>query len=224
LSRDYDPSLPSGRIPEADPTELRFSWDTEGLYLGNTGYIAVPDHPWVLAFLASRCAWFLISRIAIALGERAGTNRYRLIDQYMRPLPVPDVPTGAREGMGILALKVTEQARARYELHRKTQLRIVSDLGVPGKKLNQKLTAWWSLDFPAFRAEIKRVFKKDVPLAERDEWEDWLAGRREEHEWLTAEIVRLETELNARVYDLFDLTSEEVRTIEESTTYRYGEV
>jgi hypothetical protein len=36
--------------------------------------------------------------------------------------------------------------------------------------------------------------------------------------------VRRETELNARVYALFDLTVEEVAIIEESTKYRYGEV
>jgi len=40
----------------------------------------------------------------------------------------------------------------------------------------------------------------------------------------TAEIVRLETQLNARVYDLFDLTAAEIKLIEESTKYRYGEV
>jgi hypothetical protein len=36
--------------------------------------------------------------------------------------------------------------------------------------------------------------------------------------------VRLETQLNRRVYDLFDLTPTEVKIIEESTKYRYGEV
>ena len=40
----------------------------------------------------------------------------------------------------------------------------------------------------------------------------------------TAEIVRSETQLNQRVYALFDLSSAEVRIIEESTKYRYGEV
>ena len=40
----------------------------------------------------------------------------------------------------------------------------------------------------------------------------------------TAEIVRLETQLNAQVYDLFDLTTAEVKLIEESTKYRHGEV
>jgi hypothetical protein len=147
-----------------------------------------------------------------------------LIDQYMRPLPIPDVPPGKREAISSLAMEITKQARARYELHVKTRHRILADLGVPGKKLNQKLTTWWNLDFPAFRAEVKKVFKKDISLAERDAWEDWLVGRCAEHESLTAEIVRLEADLNARVYDLFDLTPEEIQTIEESTNYRYGEV
>jgi hypothetical protein len=224
-SVDYYAAFEKPKILWPDITKLpRFSWDTRGFYLGNTGYIAVPDGPWLLGFLASRCTWFLISQIAIALGERAGTNRYRLIDQYMRPLPIPDVSPAEREAIGRLALEVTEQAHARYELHRKTRRRILSDLGTPDKKLNQKLMAWWNLDFPSFRAEVKKVFKKDIPLGERDEWEEWLAGRRAKHERLTTEIVRLETELNAHVYDLFGLTPEEIRTIEESTKYRYGEV
>jgi len=61
-------------------------------------------------------------------------------------------------------------------------------------------------------------------LSERDEWEDWLEGRQEQHERRTAEIVRLETELNELVYGLFDLTPDEIQVIEESTKYRYGEV
>jgi len=36
--------------------------------------------------------------------------------------------------------------------------------------------------------------------------------------------VRLETQLNAHVYTLFDLSPAEVKIIEESTKYRYGEV
>jgi hypothetical protein len=121
-------------------------------------------------------------------------------------------------------MEITELAQARYDLHQKTRRRILSDLGTPGKKLNQKLTAWWNLDFSTFRDEVKKVFKKDIPLAERDDWEDWLAGRRAEHERLTAEILRLETDLNARVYKLFELEPEEIQIIEESTKYNYGEV
>lgn len=128
------------------------------------------------------------------------------------------------EVIGALAMKITEKVHDRYTVHERTRRRIFSDLGVPGKKLDQKLTAWWNLDFPAFRAEVKKAFKKDISLSERDEWEDWLSGRRAEHGQLTAEVVRLKMDLNDRVYGLFDLAPEEIRLIEESTKYRYVEV
>ena len=51
-----------------------------------------------------------------------------------------------------------------------------------------------------------------------------MASRRADQEQRTAEIVRLETQLNARVYALFDLTPAEIKIVEESTKYRYGEV
>lgn len=88
----------------------------------------------------------------------------------------------------------------------------------------QRLTAWWGLDFPAFRAEVQKVFRRDIALRERDEWDGWLEEQRSAHERHTAEIVRLETELNAIAYGLFGLTAAEVRVVEESTKYRYGEV
>ena len=224
-SVDYYAAFDKPKILWPDITKLpRFSWDTESMFLGNTGYIATPNHPWLLGFLSSRCAWFMISNLAIALGERAGVMRYRLIDQYMRPLPIPDAPAAEREAIGDLAMRITAEARARYELHRKTRARITADLGVPGGKLNQKLTAWWDLDFPTFRAELHKVFKRDIPLKQRDDWDEWLQSRRAEHAARTESIVRLETELNARVYTLFDLTRAEITIIEESTKYKYGEV
>lgn len=150
--------------------------------------------------------------------------RYRLIDQYMRPLPVPDAPATEREAIGGLAMAITEHARARYELHRQSRHRLLADWGSPGQNLNQKLTAWWELDFAALRAELQKVFKRDIPLAERDEWEAWLKQRRSQHQHYTAAIIRLETELNERVYALFNLTPAEIKLIEATTKYRYGEV
>jgi hypothetical protein len=121
-------------------------------------------------------------------------------------------------------MQITELARARYDLHRKTRHQVQRDLGTAGKALNQKLTAWWELHFSAFRAEIGKVYKREIPVKERGEWDEWLAGQRAEHGRLTGEIIALETELNDRVYRLFHLAPEEIRIIEESTRYRYGEV
>lgn len=77
---------------------------------------------------------------------------------------------------------------------------------------------------PILCAELQKVFRRDIPLKERDEWEAWFSTRQQEHRQHTAEIVWLETELDERVYALFDLTPAEIEIIETSTKYRYGEV
>ena len=131
-----------------------------------------------------------------------------------------------RQVIGTLAMQITVQAKARYALHHRVRTRILSDLGTDGvTTLNQKLTNWWDLPRLAdFQAEVKKALKCEIPVRDRDGWEDYLRERKAEHEGFTREIIRLETELNERVYALFDLTPDEIKLIEESTKYRYGEV
>ena len=130
------------------------------------------------------------------------------------------------EAIGNLATQITTQAKARYTLHQRVRTRILSDLGTDSATtLNQKLTHWWDLPRLAdFQAEVKKALKREIPVRDRDDWDDYLRERKAEHEAYTREIVRMETELNERVYALFDLTLDEIKLIEESTKYRYGEV
>jgi hypothetical protein len=200
----------------------RFSWDTNGFFVNDKGFIVIPSDASTLGVLQSRVSWFCISQLCVPLGERAGTVRYQQKSQFISRLPIPDPAPAEREALGALALAITAEARSRYALH--TRRRILADLGTPGKALNQRLTAWWDLDFAAFRAEVQKVFRQDIPVKARDEWDEWLAERRAAHAAHTAEIVALETELNARVYALFALTPEEIAIIAAATKYRYGEV
>ena len=184
--------------------------------------------------MQSRVIWYAISNLCVPLRLRAGLWQYQLTDQFITRLPIPAMTDADRATLGTLAMEITDLARTRYALHGRVRHRLHSDFGAllrqgsggqaPEKKLNQKLTAWWTLDFPALRAEVQKVFKRDIPLKERDEVEAWHAAQRNEHARLTGEIVKRETDLNARVYALFGLTDEEIVLIEASTKYRYGEV
>jgi type I restriction-modification system DNA methylase subunit len=202
----------------------RFSWDDTGAYINNKGFVAPTNETWLLGLLNSRAIWFVIMRTCLGLGERAGMERFQLFAQYISKLPIPDAPTPEREAIGALALQITEQARARYTLHTRARRRIQQDVGIAGKGLNQRLTAWWDLDFPAFRAELHKVWKRDIALKERDDWDEWLNDQRARHAQLTDAIVARERALNQRVYALFGLSPTEVTLIEASTKYRYGEV
>jgi len=224
-SCDYYDAFDQQKIFWPDIAKLpRFSIGDVGVYIGNTGYLIPNPEPVLLGLLQSRILWFAISQICQPLRLRAGLWQYRILPLFVTRLPIPVAPPADRKAISALAMTITERARERYALHQRVRHRLLTDLGTPGAKPSTKLTAWWTLDFPALRAEVKKVFKRDIPLADRDDWESWHAARRADHARLMDDIVRLETELNARVYALFGLTAEEIAIIEESTKYRYGEV
>ena len=202
----------------------RFSMVAPGIIGNKTTFMIPGQQPYLLGLLMSRAMWFAASRLCVPIGERAGLLRYTLSAQFMSRLPIPQAPAGIQDAVATIAIQLTDFSSNRYRLHSQARHRILSDLGQPGARLNLKLIAWWDLDFPAFRAELKKALGTEIPLKQRDEWEAWLYAKRAEHERLTSEIVRLETELNAKVYELFDLTPAEIKIIEESTKYKYGEV
>jgi len=202
----------------------RFSFDESSAYVNNKGYFMIAPLPFVLGVAQSQVIWFCISQLCLTKGERAGTTFYQLATQFITRLPIPAMSDADRTAVGTLAMEITDLAGARYTLHGRVRHRLHSDFGTPDKALNNKLTAWWTLDFPALRVEMQKVFKRDIPLKDRDEVEAWLTAQRADHARLTAEIVTRETALNARVYALFNLTPDEIALIEESTKYRYGEV
>ena len=107
---------------------------------------------------------------------------------------------------------------ARLALQRALARRI-PDLCPPGRepKLTTALEEWWTLpDFAAFRAEVKKAFKADIPLAERSAWEDWIARDRAEIVRLSAEIAAAEARIDGIVYELFELTPDEIALLEAS--------
>ncbi len=202
----------------------RFSWDERGQFVNNKGYILSPPDASLLGILQSRVCWFCISRLCAPLGERLGLMIYQHFTQFMINLPIPTLTEVQREQIGTLARQLTDVAQRRYEVRRKTAHRILHDLGNGLEaRLNQRLELWWDLSFPEFRAEVQRVFKRDIPLKDRDDWEELLRERATQIRTLTDEIVRLETLLNAAVYVVFDLNDEEIALIERETKYKYGE-
>lgn len=81
--------------------------------------------------------------------------------------------------------------------------------------MSTRLREWWTLpDFAAFRNEVQKSLKADIPLKARNEWEAWLSDTRIEIDALTAEITGAERQINELVYSLFELTAEEVSLLE----------
>ena len=202
----------------------KFSLSDETSYAGNTSYVLpVPDMEtgfYLLGLLNSHvCEYFCRSVFAAK-----ANGYYEVQPEPLSRFPVPNATDEDKAAIGALAQEITTEAKARYALHESVRRRLLTDFGSPGISLNQKLTAWWTLDFSGLRQELVKVFKRDIPVGERDEWQAWLKAQQEAHTKRTAAIVARETALNTRVYALFGLADAEAALIEAATKYRYGEV
>ena len=89
--------------------------------------------------------------------------------------------------------------------------------------LNQKAAAWWELALNPLGEALKQSFKlKTNPMKSpklADEWEPYLEEKRAEQARLTADLQAAETELNNRVYRLFDLTPEEIQLLQKEVEH-----
>ena len=192
----------------------KFSMDTSGSYLNNKCFFIESSDYALLAFLNSKCVWFFLAGLSAA--QRGGEWRLELRKQYVSLIPVPAEILTRRSILESLALQCSQAARSRLQLQTALTRRI-PDLCPPERepKLTTRLKEWWTLpDFAAFRAEVKKVFKVDIPLAERSDWQDWITRDKAEIARLSAEIKQAEAEIDAIVYDLFDLTPEEIELLE----------
>ncbi|HVT56755.1 MAG TPA: TaqI-like C-terminal specificity domain-containing protein, partial [Xanthobacteraceae bacterium] len=214
----YQPTFGKPKIVYQDITaDNPFALDEQRFYLANTCYFIPSDDKVLLSFLNSRLAWFFFSSITnIARG-----GYLRLRTEFVQQTPLPDTSKKARSQLVRLAQACTDSASHRLDLQSKVRHRIL-DLAPPErKKLSRKLEDWWTLDFAAFREEVKRVFKNDIPVKERGEWERYLAKNAAAVKKLDAEIEKAEREIDAIVYRLFDLTPEEISLLEQSIAGQY---
>ncbi len=194
----------------------KFSLDTSGLFSPNTSYF-IPKSDFALAgILNSSLNWFFLRGISDAM--RGGEWRIRMFSQNIERIPIPDATPDQREALGKLAEAAQTAAEERYKLQRSIIRRIPDLAADPATaKLSSKLKEWWLLpDFAAFQKEVKKTLKAEIPLKERSEWEDWITETRGEINALTAEVSRLEGEINAQVYALFDLNPAEITLLEAS--------
>jgi hypothetical protein len=214
----YQPALDAPKIVYQDITaDNPFALDREGFFVANTCYVIPHDDLALLAYLNSKTAWFFFSSITnIARG-----GYLRLRTEFVQQTPVPQFSKSARSQLEKLASDCSKAAQERLAFQSAVRHRIL-DLAPPERqKLSRKLEEWWTLDFAEFRDEVKRVFRADIPVKERGEWEAYLDKNGAEVRKLDAQIEKAEREIDAIVYRLFDLTPDEIALLESSIAGQY---
>lgn len=209
----YAPHFAAPKISYPHFNDTRnFLFEPLGAFSNDKSYLIPSDDKALLGLLNSRVLWFMLSSMSPPV--RGGFHELRV--QYVEKLPVPTWNDSARAKLTAESEQASKAAQERLTLQTALTRRI-PDLCPPDRdpKLTNRLQEWWTLpDFAAFRAEVKKVFKADIPLAERSAWEDWITRDRTEIARLSAEIAKAEARIDSIVYGLFDLTPDEIALLE----------
>ncbi len=99
------------------------------------------------------------------------------------------------------------------QLHQKKNKflkRVQDNLGV--EKVSKKMTAFYNHDFKTFIAELKKK-KITLSLVQQDEWEEYFTAYKTEINQLQTEIEKTDREIDQLVYELYELTEDEIRVV-----------
>ena len=88
------------------------------------------------------------------------------------------------------------------------------------EKASKKLQNWHKLEFGDFIKELNKAIKKagveKLTKSDEIEWMDVFEAKKAEVQSLQAQITKTDKEIDAMVYELYDLTDEEIAIVENS--------
>ena len=157
----------------------------------------------VLALLNSKLVnkWF----------KKIYTSGLEIKINQLRTIPVPIISKEDQQPFIDLADRMLslnkdlQTKRARF-------LRRLQD-NMPEVKVTGALETFDSLDFAGFVAELKKQ-KIKLSLVQQDEWEEYFGQYKAALNEVSAQISATDKEIDERVYALYGLTEDEIKTIE----------
>jgi len=197
-------------------SEPLFSINKQNGYVNCKGYLTTDFDNFLLGLLNSKTIWFIFKNTTTMVRGGFYEAKNQIIEKLPIPLrdnqhPITFETYQAKENIAQLAAQCQFLAEQRYGLERNVQLSITA---LKIKKITRKLEHWWNLEFNAFLDELAKQ-KIEIPLKKQAEWGEFLSDATQEHQTFDLQIAELEIQLNQAVYQLFDLTIEEIKLIEE---------
>ena len=180
-----------------------FIFDEEGLFCNNSMWIIPTDNKALLGILNSKMGWWLISKYCTQI-----QNGYQLIWNYFSQIPIPEL---SNSNLTILVENIISSNSELQESSQKFQRTLQRKFEL--EILPKKLQDWYLLSYKDF---IKELGKKKVKLSlsQEAEWEDYFLQESKKAMALKTNIDATDKEIDAMVYELYGLSEEEVKIVE----------
>jgi type I restriction-modification system DNA methylase subunit len=188
--------------------QCNFYFDSTGEYsLSDNNFFISTDNVFLLPILNSKLTYFYLKSIASTL--QGGYLDFRR--PYIETIPVK-IPSNTSDYENISTLLINLNIDFKEQLQ-KFQRTIQRKFNL--EDLPKKLQDWYLLTYAEF---IKELAKKKVKLSlsEEAEWEDYFETESKKAQDLKAQIDKTDAAIDQMAYELYGLSEEEIRIVENS--------
>jgi hypothetical protein len=196
----------------------RFAFDDSGIYINKTIFLINSSSYSLLGLLNSKLIWFYLINTCASLGDPKNGGRLNMQRIYLETISLPNTFELGDSILGKKAIIINS-------LHNDFNALISKLLDYTksqhtGIIIPKKLQTWHELEFGDFIKELNKAIKKagGTPLTKIQEmdWMDVFETKKAEAQTLKAEIDKTDAEIDAMVYELYGLTEDEIKIVEES--------
>lgn len=185
----------------------KFCLEEKGVYINAPAVFLPVANKTLLCVLNSKIVWEFLKSICVV---RSG-GYIEVKPQYFEQIPIPKFEN--EEVFELKADKIIAATAALQESQSSFLSHLQSKFDLP--KPSTKLKDWPSLDFKGFLAELKKA-KVELSLEDEAEWMAYFNKKKAEANALQTEIDRIDKEIDQMVYQLYELTPEEIAIVENS--------
>jgi len=187
----------------------KFAYDDSKAFLNAPAVFLPCAELWLLAVLNSNVCWFFLKSICVV---RSG-GYIEVKPQYFEQIPIPNVENKRKKELNKLVEDAISFVKgATYS--RTSYLTLLTSNFPPKKPLSNKLkNQLWDLEFVDVLAELKKS-EITIPARKQREWLDLFFEQRDKARNLQAQIEQTEKKIDTLVYELYDLSEEEIAIVE----------
>ncbi|MBO4752445.1 MAG: N-6 DNA methylase [Bacteroidales bacterium] len=144
---------------------------------------------------------------------RSKSSNISLNAGTLKQIPIPSASQDEQRAISALADTMLTLNAQLQEKRGRFHRRLTENF--EGVKITTALQTFDQLDFKAFAAELKKQ-KIKLTLAQQDDWENYFGQYKQACNDLSSQITATDKEIDAKVYQLYGLTEEEIKTVEAS--------
>ena len=172
------------------------------------------SYKFFLPILNSNLFWFFIKQTS---SEFSG-GYFAYTNLFLNSFPVPKIsltdqqPFIEKADLMLSLNKELQEVSLKFSKYFSGQFKL--------EKLSGKLEKWYELSFEEFIKEINKAIKaqKGPPLTKKDEfdWIDLFEENKQKANALQTQIATTDKAIDAMVYELYGLSEEEIKIVEQS--------